>query len=294
VKNKDIQLSVVVASWNGTDALAKCLESLEQQTDKSGLEVIVVSNFESDLPQHESVVFYIRPRSYTVPELRRDGIAAARGNAIALIEDHCVVDPAWSSEIKKAHNSGYSVVGGSVENLVAGNSLDWAVYFYDYGKFMLPNLPGAAKSLSGFNVSYKREVLDEIQDVYVDGFFEAFANAELESRGSEFLMMPTAIVYHNKSYKLKTELLHCYHLARTFAAQRAARASGQRLFFVLGSLALPVLLPTRVVLSVIKKGRNLGRLVTSVPYLILLMSFWSFGEFCGYLAGEGTSRGAWR
>ena len=294
--DKRINLSVVVASWNGRDSLLQCLESLEPHIDKATEEIIVVSNFTPDLPKNGwSAAFHVRPGSFTVPELRRDGIAASRGDVVALIEDHCTVDENWIREIKQAHDSDRAVIGGAVENAGRGNALDWAVYFYDYGKFMLPNSAGVADSLSGLNTSYKRAVLDEIHDDYQDGFFEAFANEALIRRGHQLSMAPSAVVYHNKTYELRPAMSHCYHLARSYAAQRVANAPfGKRVVFILGSLFLPVLLPARVVLSVIAKRRNMGHLMRAIPFLILLMLAWSYGEFSGYSAGEGKSRARWR
>jgi glycosyltransferase involved in cell wall biosynthesis len=296
LKDEITNLSVVVASWNGTASLRQCLESLETQTDRTSDEIIVVSNFAPDIPKNGSgVSFHVRPSSFTVPELRRDGIAAARGSVVALIEDHCTVDAKWITEIKRAHISDAAAIGGAVENKGEGNALDWAVYFYDYGKFMPPNSAGVTETLSGLNTSYKREALDEIHDDYQNGFFETFANEALKRRGHQLSMRPSAVVFHNKRYELRSALSHCYHLARSYAAQRVADASfGKRSIFILGSLFLPILLPARVVLSVIRKGRNRGHLLRALPFLILLMSAWSYGELCGYSAGEGESRARWR
>jgi glycosyltransferase involved in cell wall biosynthesis len=296
LNSEQIQLSIVVASWNGTASLRRCLTSLEKQADKNTDEIIVVSNFSPDIAQNGSPVsFHVSPGTSTVPELRRTGIEAARGNVVALIEDHCTLDKNWSAEIKKAHASTAAVVGGSVENASVENILDWAVYFYDYGKYMLPNRAGQADSLSGMNVSYKRAALEEIREVYEDGFFETFANEELRSRGHDLLMMPSAVVYHNKSYKLRDVISHCYHLARSYAARRVAKATtGRRFVFILGSLVLPILLPARIVAAVATKRRNVVKLARAFPFLLVLLSVWSYGEFAGYIAGEGGSGQAWR
>jgi len=226
--------------------------------------------------------------------LRQAGIAAARGEIVALLEDHCVFDSRWSEEIKRAHESA-SVVGGSVENVSVERALDWAVYFYDYGKYMLPNAAGATDALSGMNVSYKRAVLGEIREIYRDGFYETFVNEELKRRGHQLFLEPSAIVYHHKNYKIKRAAKHCYHLARSFAAQRTANVTpSKRAFFTAVSLILPILLPARIVSVTVKKGRHIKQLIRSLPFLIFLMFIWSYGEFCGYLMGEGKSAGDWR
>ena len=293
--NQEIKLSIVVAAWNGASLLRQCLASLEKQTDKNKTEVIVVGNYPISkngfsLPG----MFLTLPETATVPELRREGIARARGQIIALLEDQCVFDSRWCQEIKKAHRNG-SVIGGSVENASVDRALDWAVYFYDYGKYMPPNKSGPVADLSGMNVSYSRAILEEIREVYEDGFFETFVNEALKKRGHQLVMAPSAVVLHNKNYDIKRAAAHCYHLARSFAARRSADFSlSKRAFFVAVSFILPVLLPFRIISVTIKKGRRLGQLIRSLPFLFLLMGVWSFGEFCGYLQGEGSSARKWR
>jgi hypothetical protein len=90
-----------------------------------------------------------------VPELRTKGINLAHGEIFALVEDYCTLDEHWCAEIKKAHRLPFSVIGGAVENRSPDKLLNWAVYFYDYGKYMFPAQPGAVETLSGMNVSYK-------------------------------------------------------------------------------------------------------------------------------------------
>ena len=295
-ENEEIKLSIVIAAWNGVTLLRQCLASLERQADKIGIEVIVVSNF--PVPADEFALtakFLLLPETATVPELRSRGIGLCGGKVIALLEDHCIFDSNWCREIKKAHESTDAAIGGSVENATVEKALDWAVYFYDYGKYMLPNPAGAADSLSGINTSYKHANLDEIAEVYRDGFFESSVNEELKKRGHQLTMLPSAIVYHNKSYELKRAAQHSYHLARSYAAKRVSTVSiSRRILFTVFSLILPVLLPLRIILTTIKKGRNIVPMIRALPFIILLMLIWSYGEFCGYLLGEGKSAGEWR
>ena len=296
-ENEQIKLSIVIAAWNGISSLRQCLESLEKQTDKAATETIVAANFQTDFSDGEfssAIKFLNLPAGTIVPELRLAGIAAAHGKIVALLEDHCVFDARWSEEIKRAHKSA-SIVGGSVENASVERALDWAVYFYDYGKYMLPNRAGASGTLSGINVSYKRAILDEIRETYRSGFYETFVNEELKKRGHQLVLTPSAIVYHKKNYKTRRAAEHSYHLARSFAAQRVADSDFlKRAFFAATSLILPVLLPARIILATMKKGRHLKELVSATPYLIFLMLIWSYGEFCGYLFGEGNSAGKWK
>jgi hypothetical protein len=219
----------------------------------------------------------------------------ASGEVIALLEDHCFVDAAWSSEILKAHAMPYGVIGGSVENPERRPPLNWAVYLYDYGPYMLPDVPRVAEALTGFNVSYKRATLDKVKDRYKKGFCETFIHQELRRLGYELFLMPSAIVYHNKTYALRASIAETYHHGRLFAALRTSVAPwSERVFRVATSLVLPVLLPMRIALRTVRKDKHVKELIAAFPYLLLLMSAWSYGEFCGYLCREGSSARRWK
>jgi GT2 family glycosyltransferase len=222
VENKQVRLSVIVAAWNGISLLRECLSSLEKQAKETEAEVIVVSNFESGIYESKELFsfakYFILSAEATVPQLRSHGINQARGPIVALIEDLCTTTPHWCREIVIAHELSHDIVGGTVENSCSQNALDWAVYFYDYGKYMLPVQKGITNTLSGMNVSYKKEILKKVQEKYQNGFFEIFINEELKRCGYKLYLTPTAIVYHNKNYNLKTTALQFFHQARSFAA----------------------------------------------------------------------------
>ncbi len=298
-ENKQIDFSVVIAAWNGASLLRDCLVSLEKQIEKGGAEVIVVSNFETGISESKKrfpfVKHIVLSEKTTVPELRARGIFETQGTIVALLEDLCKFDCNWRKEIEKAYEKPYSIVGGAVENFSGATALDWAVYFYDYGKYMLPVNSGVTDTLSGMNVSYKRELLDLLSDNYENGFFEFFIHEELKWRGHQLYLMPSAVIFHNKNYDLKRISVQFYHQARSFAARRVVNFPlSKRFSFLLVSLTLPILLPARVVLRTVSKKRHFKKLIKSLPFLMILMSVWAFGEFCGYLYGEGSSGKEWK
>ena len=230
----------------------------------------------------------------TVPQLRTQGIHYATGEIVALTEDHCIFDDHWCSEIIKAHESSYPVIGGSVENASCKRLLDWAVYFYDYGRYMLPNQGGIVDALSGNNVSYKRYLLKKMEDSFNKGFFETFMHWKLKQEGQPLLLVPSAILYHKKSYKIREAVTQCYYHGRSFGGMRISNSTIlKRILFILVSVPLPVLLPSRIAYRILKKGRHIRELILSFPCLVLLMAVWSYGEFCGYVFGEGDSSAKW-
>lgn len=296
-ENKEPKLSIVIAAWNDVSLLRECLSSLENQIENA--EVIVVGNFESGISESKMrfpfAEFFVLPPDATVPQLRARGISESSGAIVALTEDFCALDSDWRREIVKAHESGYGIVGGAIENKSVERALDWAVYFCDYGKYMLPARTGVSDALSGANVSYKKEILEQIRENYASGFFETFVNEELKRRGHDLYLAPAAIIFHHKNYEFKKIVLQFYHQARSFAARRVSGFSfSKRINFILISLILPILLPARVVWRTINKQRHLKELLISLPFLMILMSVWAFGEFCGYLSGEGESGREWK
>jgi glycosyltransferase involved in cell wall biosynthesis len=294
-----LELSVVIAAWNGQASLEKCLRSLLRDS-LTETEVIVASNFDGETEaivrdRFPDVRYVAMPAGTTVPRLRAEGIRYSTGEIVALAEDHCTFDRDWCAELKRAHQQPCSAIGGAVENASARRALDWAVYFYDYGKFMLPLSAGRTEALSGNNVSYKRTALQEVAAAFQEGVFEPFLHAELIRRGHSLYLAPSMIVYHQKLYYAGDATAKAYHLARSYAAKRVAGASlPKRSLFVVGSLLLPFLLPARIVLRTLRKRRLVLKLIRCSPYLLLLTASWAFGEFCGYLTGAGNSEIEWK
>jgi GT2 family glycosyltransferase len=297
---RDPKLSVVIAAWNETADLERCLASLSEQADDRDIEIIAVSNAGAATSESIGKRF---PRGAcvslsagaTVPELRARGIASARGEIVALLEDTCAVDAGWYAEIMRAHAAPHAAIGGAIEHAGGARPLDWAVYFFDYGKYMQPNQAGAIDSLPGINVSYKRSAIELAKKTFASGLSETFIHEELKRQGQELYLSPSAIVYFKKNHNLNRTLTQFFHLARSYGAKRVVHVSQwKRLIFAIGSCALPILLPARIARRIIQKGRNIGPLLLSFPCLLLLMASWSAGEFFGYVWGEGSSAGRWK
>ena len=295
----DIRLSVVIAASNSVDLLDHCLASFRSAKPDNDTEVIVVCNYEEGVKdllaeKYPDVKGVVQGSQTTVPELRSIGIRLAEGEIVALTEDNCVMAPEWLSEIRRAHELPYEVIGGAVENRSDRRPLDWAVYFYEYGKYMLPEEAGVTRSLAGNNVSYKRGLLREVEGEIRHGFFEAFLHRTLQQRGHPLYFAPSVVVYHSKQYQFHQAFLQCYHHGRAYAGMRVAGQSLlRRMPFVGGACLLPILLPSRIASGVLRKGRCMKQLWSALPYLVVLMSSWAFGELFGYLAGPGSSARKW-
>jgi glycosyltransferase involved in cell wall biosynthesis len=290
------QLSVVIASINGRSYLADCLAALSQQSGKISAEVIVadcvgtvVTNFVA--AEHPEVKLIPFSQFQTVATLRAAGMLVAEGTIIALTEDHCVPPSNWCESIWQAHlNYAGPAIGGAVDNGATDQNLDWAVFFCEYGNFISPVSHGVVDDLPGPNVSYKRLILSEIQDVIKQGYHETDVHRYLQSLGYSLWSDPKISMIHKKHFTLRGFLTERYHYSRAFAGRRIQSIDWiKRLFYLTFSPLLPPLLLFRASRRALKRKKYWREFCLSLPYLILFTIIWAVGEWVGYAIGSGDS-----
>ena len=302
---------VVVSDTVGRSAglvpLARCLEALERQTDPPETEIIVPY-----LPRDEEVgeldrlarrfprVLFLAVRDVRPPagagrehhdSLRARGLAAARGEIVALLEDHARPDPRWCGRLVEAHRLPHAAIGGAIENDV-DRPLNWAVYFCDFHRYMNPVPDGAADGVSDANVSFKRRSLEAVRPVWDGSFQEPAVNAALAEGGQTMALFPDIVVIqHREELRPIDALKERFVWGRSYAAARgAATTRGRRISLIALSPALPLLLTARMAHTVADRGR-LGRaFLRALPWTLLLTTSWSLGELTGYVAGRSTAR----
>src|SRR5437763_13163265 len=103
-------LSVVIASVNGYPWLAQCLLSLERQTARERMEVLVVDRLGDGTAEQVAADFpgvrVVRAAcDRSVPQLRGQGLRLARGEVVAITEDHVVASLGWEAAILDAQES---------------------------------------------------------------------------------------------------------------------------------------------------------------------------------------------
>jgi len=284
------------ASVNGLPIVLETVGALEAQTARGQAEVIVVDRsgeatrraIAERFPQ--AIVLAAEPHA-SIPELRRRGLVQARGEIVAVLEDHCVTRPDWLASIAESHaRLPHAAIAGAVENGAMASRGDWAFYFCEYSSLGPPLAAGETRTIAGNCASYKRAALDA-----VGGFdlrWEGFLHQRLLAKGFRFYCEPRLSVVHKISFPLADMLRQRYHYSRSFAAMRVDGAPLSRRFaFALGSLALPPLVLARIVRDVLSKGIHRVELARAVPILVLLALAWAAGELVGYAAGPGGSVG---
>lgn len=293
------RLSIVVAAWHGAAELARCLAALDAAGAADDSEIIVARNWEgaeaAALAARYPRVVHVALADATVPRLRAAGLARARGDVIAFLEDHAAVVPGWARAVIRAHGQGHAAVGGPVANAPGSSALDWAAYFYDYGRYAPPCGPAVATQLSGINSSYRRDSLEALGNAIGEGIHEDRLQAALQARGETFFLDPDAAVVQHGHHTAVGATTQAFHLARGFAARRAAGTSVlARTVRTVGSAMLPAVMLWRVSRrALVAPGLRL-RLFRALPWLAVLVASWSLGEAMGYAVGAGRSEEHWR
>ena len=288
-------ISVVIASVNGWKVLGPTLDSIDSLPEREQMEVVVVEPTggalrERLMTREPSVRVVPIDGKRPIPRMRYLGVKEAKGDLIAILEDHAEVDREWANALLETHqDSAIGAVGGRVENGKTG-WVNEAVFFCEYTAYMGPVAEGPTNDLPGNNIAYKREHLLKHAHVLDAGKWESWINDQLLAEGVPIVSTNRAVVRHIKTFSLGYFLTQRFHFARSYAGMRRIDQSWtKRCLYGVGSLILPPLLLARVIRQAIRKRRNLGRFAVCLPLIALFFTIGAVGEMIGYLAGPGRS-----
>jgi len=111
------RVSVIIPTWNGADLLEACLASLREQTF-GDFETIVVDNGSTDATLAMLDARFPAVRQVRLPENRgfapavNDGIRAARGEILVLLNNDVVVTPGWLEGLRECMDEAPNEVPG--------------------------------------------------------------------------------------------------------------------------------------------------------------------------------------
>ena len=289
------KFSVIIASVNSLPSIAECLTALDIAAKDFDVELVVVDATTDDTANYVAKNFPLvklikLPERLGIPEMRAIGMREATGDYFVVTEDHCIAPGNWLEEIDKAHNSGFAVVGGAVENGSTRRLIDWAVFLCEYSNFMSPIPDGEVEFLAGNNVSYKRTVIEQIDESVKNDYWEYFLQAEMKKKNIKFLSAPSITIDHKKEFGFFYFLSQRFHYSRSFAAMRRRKSTTlQKFIYLVYTPIAPFHLTWRIVRNVLQKKRHRKELLLSFPFLAVFMCSYAAGELTGQLFGSGNS-----
>lgn len=295
--SNSVSVSVVIASGAGGDFLPRCLASLREQAAATGAEVIVVDRCGGETRARVAREFPFvvlvdadQERRPSVPELRARGVQRARGDVVAIIEEHCAAPPHWLHTIRAAFGEGDVAIGGPILDSDFGRIRDWVVYFSEYHNYLPPWPDGPRAALNGANIAYRRAALLRHADGLGTGYWETVLHPRLLAEGARFRAVGQMGVHHTGPFDFGYYLHQRYLLSRTWGGTRRADTPlARRLVYLLGAPLFPFLLLARITLCVVRSGHRIDKFLTALPLLFPVTVVYVWGEWLGYLLGPGSA-----
>src|SRR3954471_5687914 len=296
-----VPITALIATIRGWPDCREAVRLIAAQVFPAGGEFIVADASANSPPtaaemaQLGGEIKWLSMPGKSVFQLRHAGYSAARGEVVAITEDHCYVEPDWVERILDAHRRypNAAAVGGTVLNNTDEKLVDWAAFFLTQGPFMPPLANGVAERISGpANVSYKRYILDRLGGDEENGVID-FLELPDALEGEELVADDSIRVRHNQSQGLLGTSLAEFDNGRTIAGYRRRQMTRGDWLRIMSSPVLPSYRAVRQ-MRIVRSRRMPERMTTRRMAKVLPAHLWfqycaMAGELLGYAAGPGDS-----
>jgi hypothetical protein len=205
-------LSAVIAVRDGIDEIAPVLAALLPQARRTGTEVLVVGQVDGAAPEG---VRLVRVDDDDIYRLRLAGVRAARGEVVAIGEDHAVPPPDWCEAVVRAHAAQPEApaVVGCLRNATDG-TLSGRVNFLAFAapfQVPMPALPVTRRPPPVSCLSLKRDALAHLDGRV--GELEAELVPRLAAEG-RLAVDDRVVMDHYQDHGLVWALTNGFHSAR--------------------------------------------------------------------------------
>ncbi len=289
-------LSVAIATGEGWPYVRDLIAAIRPDAEAAGAEIVVADGSENAAPtstKSATASAGSRPRAASVFELFAIAMRAARGDVVALTEDHTIPRPGWIPAVIRAHDEHpeAAAIGGAIENGSTFGLIEWASYFTTQGPHMAPlGNQVVPMTTNEANVSYKGDVIAEVDPDEGLGFMAILYNRRLAEQGRILRVDDRIVVDHFETIGFGwTTSIH-FHNGRTISGFRRERGmTSEDWIRVATSMMLPAWRTVRVMRVGWAKGRLRRQLIAAAPFALWLEYVQAFGHLAGYVAGPGGS-----
>ncbi len=197
-------VSVVVCTYNGGRTLPECLGAL-RRVDYPNYEVIVVNDGSTDNSAaiaSQAGFRLITTENRGLSSARNAGLAAARGELIAYVDDDAYPDPQWLKYLAATFlRTPHVAVGGPNVPPADGSAVSHCVANAPGGPIHVLLTDSVAEHIPGCNMAFRKNCLTEI-----GGFDPQFREAgddvdicwRLQEKGWTIGFNPAAMVWHRR------------------------------------------------------------------------------------------------
>jgi hypothetical protein len=286
-------ITVVIATNDGWSSLRKAYRPLRPQVNRDDVEVLLINASLAPRPQPGELTAttrWIDMPGADLSEMRMRAYREARGEIVAMTEDHVEVAPDWVKAMVAAHGEypEAAAVGGAVRNGTPYQLIDWATFYAGHVPFMAPLPRGEMPYLSGINVSYKRPALHAAIESMDDRAIETLINEAIKMSGGILIADDRLVVTHFQSRGFGPTLRLHYYAGRHFEGTRTLEGA-ETMGRALRALALPLPRSAKRLATALGKGEPVGRVVRVAPAIVLALTAQAAGELEGIFRGPGRS-----
>jgi len=305
--SNDGDLTVIVVSLLGGQALEVCLRRLEAALAEDCVHAIVVRPFGAagesteDWRRNFPRVDFLDTGPDPVPMRRQRGAEACESEFVAFLEDTTWPDSGWQTAVLAGFDDPkVGGVGGPIEVSGRLSARASALCISEYGRFhpavlgLDSNVIRPTSHLPGNNLAYRRDCLLAALRQSTQGLIEGDVNDLLRRQGMRLVLHSGMAATYTGEDTHNCRLSSRLHHGQLYGSGRAAgQPLAKRLELCATACALPIVLTARA-LGVAVRVVSLAKLPGVAIWIYLMATAWAIGEALGALSGEGQSLESWR
>mgnify|MGYP003889415815 CR=1 FL=1 len=227
-------------------------------------------------------------RSALVPVLWGEGLAAARGTAVAFTINECVVQEGWSRTLVDGLRGTTGGVGGRLRLDATASRTARAIFYLRYAAFLgtVDEPAREVRDVAGDNAAYRRDVLLRYPQSLRHGFWEVETHHYMRADGVTLALLPGMDASFGGAPRLARLVRQRFAHGAHFGAWRVASGGRRRWQIVLAAPLVPFALLMRAARAGARAGRPRGELASVVLPFLALATAWAVGEAVGAVAGR--------
>lgn len=282
-------LSLVVAAPDGARP-EPFLAALEAGGALRGpnVEILVVEAFSRPVGHGgRRVRVLTAPGPASIFQLWGQGVRAAKGQYLAMLDLRCPIEPDWMATVVSAIAQNPTLLFGPVTCAWPKLHKDYLGYLTEYAQFHPPMAQDMGE-IPGVNLILRRDLARHPAVLCDDGFKKTRILPLLADMPSP-MRLQTAAVTYRKSYVRGAYYAHRFAHGRSYGAQRGFTG---RLWPRFAAIALTTLLPFVRTWRVHRHASRLpdgkSAFWRSFVRILAAETAWSAGELAGYCTGRGS------